>query len=122
MPYCFEPLPNIVFLDVKSQIADDMSDADLAAAYADVSNKLSALMHELDDLDFDPVHDKVEQSYALWRDLEETLYAKIVSILAAENEAGSQHTITGIGTHYVVRPFMEREGFRDGEGWWIAEK
>ena len=120
MPYYWEPFPDTVYLDVKSQITDDLSDADLAAAYADVSNKLGGLMHHLDDPDYDHVHDKVEQSFAMWLDLQEILFEKIVNILQAENEKGAHHALD-IGTHYTVLPFMEREGFRDGSGWWIYD-
>ena len=105
-----------------SQISDDMSDDDLAATYADVSNKLGGLTHEFDDPDFAPIRDQIEQSIAMWHNLEDVLYEKIVNILKAENETGHHHVLSGIGTHYIVRPFMEREGFRDGNGWWIPEE
>ena len=79
-------------------------------------------MHDLDDPDYDPIHDKVKQSFAMWEELQDLLYEKIVNILRAENEAGSHHVLSGIGTHYIVLPFMEREGFRDGSGWWIKDE
>ena len=120
MAYYWEPFPDTVYIDIKNQISDNMSNADLASAYADVSNKLGGLMHELDDPDYFSVRGKVEQSFAMWQDLEEDLYDRIVSILRSENEAGSHHILTGLGTHFVVLPFMEREGYRDGSGWWIS--
>lgn len=122
MAYYWEPFPDIVYLNLKSQISGSMSDSDLAAAYADASNKLGGLMHDLDDPDYDYIHEKVEQCFAMWQDLEEELYERIVSILRRENEAGSCHVLSGIGTHYVVLPFMEKNGYRDGSGWWIAEE
>lgn len=39
-----------------------------------------------------------------------------------ENESGSHHVLSGIGTHYIVLPFMERNGFLDGSGWWIPDQ
>ena len=28
---------------------------------------------------------------------------------------------SGKGMWYIVKPFMERNGFRDGAGWWVDE-
>lgn len=122
MSYYWEPFPFIVYPDVKSRIADDMSDADVAALYADVSNKIGGLLHHADDPDYRSQWDVIDQSLAMWEELEDLLFNKIVGILGHENESGSHHVLSGIGTHYIVLPFMERNSFLDGSGWWIPDQ
>lgn len=81
MSYYWEPFPFIVYLDVKSRIADDMSDSDVAALYADVSNKIGGLLHHADDPDYRSQWDVIDQSLAMWEELEDLLFNKIVGIL-----------------------------------------
>ena len=117
-----EPFPHIVYLAVKERMEEGSTQAQLAEAYADVTAKCSAFHHELDDPDYVRVYDKVSESSAMWEELEEDLYDRIVGILKAENEShNAGYVLSGIGRHYIVKPFMERNGFRDGNGWWIKE-
>ena len=57
-----------------------------------------------------------------WYTLERYLVAEVIRRLEEENQTkGTTYLTTGIGTHYIIKPFMERNGFVDGAGWWIKE-
>ncbi|MBQ6066348.1 MAG: hypothetical protein IJK89_05965 [Clostridia bacterium] len=62
-------------------------------------------------------------AYEEWFELEIELIELIKEILSAENRTkGTNYPLEGLGTHYVIRPFMERNGYRDCSGWWIKEE
>lgn len=62
----------------------------------------------------------IEEAYNAWRDLENATYQRIWNILKLENDSGkANHILSGIGTYYIVKPFMLRNGYHDGSGWWI---
>ena len=87
----------------------------IAAVHAVVSNHVGSLGHELDEND-----PWIEEAYNDWLDVEEVTYQRIWNILKAENDSGkAEHTLSGIGKYYIVKPFMLRNGYRDGSGWWI---
>ena len=57
-----------------------------------------------------------------WWSFQQELYTKIIVILKEENAAGkTKHKISNKGLHYVILPFMERNGYRDGAGWWVKK-
>ena len=119
MSYYWEPFSYITYLDVKSRVTDNMPEDEIAAVFAAASNKLAGLHADLNDPDYVRIVDKIEQSYAMWGELQEEMYCRIVSILQRENDNVGTHVLSGIGTHYIVLPFMERNGYRDSGGWWI---
>ena len=89
----------------------------IAAAYAAVSNHVGCLTHEADEDDH-----WVEEAYEAWCEVEEAIYRRIWDLLKTENDSGTtDHILSGIGTHFIVKPFMLRNGYRDGSGWWIAD-
>lgn len=106
-----EPLESVVPNDVRQWLKEDYSEQHLADAFADVSNKNSWLMHDADE-DW-----TVLEILDGWHKLYDELYAKIIEILSSENLIENPNK----GTHYIVNPFMERYGYRDGGGWWIKE-
>lgn len=88
----------------------------LAHAYAAVHNKIGLLCHEADEVN-DPW---LQEALDSWDALSEELYTAIVDILSRENqEQRAQHVIQGIGRHFIVKPFMLRNGYIDGQGWWF---
>ena len=94
-----------------SSVTDEKTIAD---SYAVISNHLGVLMHELDD--DDPWGD---EAFYAWQEVEDELYHRILSILKAEDAEETERLVaTGRGTHHVVTPFMIRNGYRDGNGWW----
>ena len=112
-----EPLTNHTPAETLQWLTSVSSEKTIAAAYATVSNHVGYLMHELDEDDC-----WIEEAFDAWREVEEVIYQRIVNLLKAENDSGiANHTLSGIGTHYIVKPFMLRHGYRDGGGWWIED-
>ena len=99
------------------------SDDIIAAILAGVWNEVGWLMHELDDPDNDKESVSAYRSAVdSWYTLERYLVAEVIRRLEEENQTkGTTYLTTGIGTHYIIKPFMERNGFVDGAGWWIKE-
>ena len=110
-----EPLTNHTPAEALHWFASITSEHTIAAAHAVVSNHVGFLMHKLDADD-----PWIEEAYDAWREVEEVIYQRILSILKAENESVmADHILSGIGTYYIVKPFMIRNGYRDGSGWWL---
>ena len=99
------------------------SDDTVATILAGVSNEVGWLMHELDDPDNDEELVSTYRSlFDSWYALERDLVAEVIRRLEEENQTtGTKYLTSGIGTHYIIKPFMERNGFIDGAGWWIKE-
>ena len=112
-----EPLANHTPAEALEWFESVNDEKTIAAAHAVVSNHVGALMHELDE--DDPWNDEV---FEAWCEVEEVIYQRIWNLLKAENDSGlANHTLSGIGTYYIVKPFMIRNGYRDSSGWWIAD-
>ena len=117
-----EPLTDISVSDVRHWLNENDTELGLATALAKVNNKTGWLMHDLDELE-EAELSKAKAAINEWWTLETELYEKIISILKAENTSGkANHTFTEKGLYYVVKPFMERNGYRDGAGWWVCKK
>ena len=120
---CSEPLDGFSPTQVRSMFERYTSDDAVAAILAGVSNEVGWLMHELDD----PGNDEESVStyryvFHSWYALERDLVAEVIRRLEGENQTtGTKYLTSGIGTHYIIKPFMERNGFVDGAGWWIKE-
>lgn len=101
--------------DVREWLKKNYSESNLARAYADVHNEVGYLRDEYDkDLILQQVADK-------WWELEVELYQKIYSILSDENtKKNANHDLSG-GMFPNAKPFMHRNGYIDGGGWWIKE-
>ena len=112
-----EPLTNHTPAEALQWFASITDEHIIAAAHAVVSNHVGSLMHELDEDD-----PRIEEAYGAWREVEEVIYQRIWNLLKSENESGmADHRLSGIGTYYIVKPFMLRNGYHDGSGWWIAD-
>jgi hypothetical protein len=89
--------------------------------FGDIINKLSQLINER----FEQ-NKQSENCYAerveLISCLREIDYKNPqLKILTDENRLKkTNHQLEG-GTHYIAKPFMERNGYYDGGGWWIKE-
>ncbi len=111
-----EPIKDATPDDIRIYLTQNGSEKDLAAAFARVHNQTAWLAHDLDDEE-NPCPREV---YDRWRALECELCERIINILKKENEVyGTEYATSGIGTYYIIQPFMERNGYRDGAGWWI---
>jgi len=92
---------------------NDKSEANLARCYADARNQAAWLSFEVDEPD---CPDNIKALCETWWDISFKLSDKIKEILIREN-----YVVDEIGTHYMVMPFMERNGYRDGCGWWVPK-
>lgn len=112
-----EQLSDCTVDQLRNKVTDDDSEKVLAAVYADVHNKTSDLMHALDDEDctFD-----IKQQFEEWSALEKELCSRIIEILKRENETEFEQTDDKNSGYYsMVKHFMLRNGYKDGQGWWI---
>lgn len=77
-------------------------------------------MHDLDDED---CTDELRQRYQEWSALEEELRNRIFDILKRESiDEFEKLAAQNNGYYDVVKPFMVRNGYKDGRGWWVKGK
>lgn len=116
-----EPMEGYAPDDIRRWLEVDDSDERLASAMAEEHNKTAWLGHDLDDNEYGAEGlERKEKEYDVWRTLEKELIEEISKRLENENaKMGTRNIIKGIGTYYIVKPFMERNGFIDGRGWWV---
>ena len=101
--------------DVAAYIYGDYSEAKIAELLSVITFKTS----DLSDIE----DDEWALQYAdRWWELEEKIYGIIKGILAEENENGADYIIDDIGLYNMAIPFMKRNGYSDGNGWWIKEQ
>lgn len=61
-----------------------------------------------------------EEAHDAWWDVYNEIFSQILKILKEENATGNaSHKTEGIGMHYILMPFMIRNGYYDGNGWWL---
>ena len=111
-----EPLKGLEPDEVRGWLKEHATEHDLAVAMSAVWNKTGWLHHELND---DPPT-ITEEYYCEWNTLEEELFHKIIEIL--ESEAQQKIDLDKISWIEAINPFMNRNGFYDGRGWWIKNK
>jgi len=116
-----EPLEGYTPDDIRQWLIEHITDDDLATAYAQVSNQAGWLMHDVGDPDNDEETDrKIRQCFDAWWELDQELLSKIIDRIKCYNrDNGTNYPIEGKGTHFIVEPFMNMHGYRDGSGWWI---
>lgn len=113
----YTPLVGETPESIREKYMKDPSEHDLAAVYAAVSNQVGWLMHDLDDED---CPEDTEQRFNAWAALEEELRGRIFEILKREDITEFERSASeGVGYYFRVMPFMIRNGFRDGAGWWV---
>lgn len=104
--------------DFRCWLSENMKEADLAVAMKYVTEKAGILRSECD-LTSDSWTD-----YACdeWHELVIELVERIKDILSVDNRTKkTNYPLEGQGWHFIIKPFMERNGFRDGNGWWIEK-
>lgn len=115
-----EPLKDSTPEDIRSLLQYDQTEKTLATAMAAVANQTGWIGHSLDDPDNDAATNKaIELAFDEWWALEKELYVKISNILIRETPDMCIPESTG--WYYIILPFMTRNGYRDGGGWWIKE-
>jgi hypothetical protein len=91
------------------------SEIDLANALAGAWNQANWLAFDCDE------EDCPKETIALcnaWFDLEIKLIDKVKEILQEEYQDAS---LQDISPYQMIKPFMERNGYLDGRGWWIEK-
>ena len=86
-----------------------------------LANKTGWIGHDICAPDNDEKTDAgIKTEHDAWWAPEKELYAEIIRRLAEENQTKwTAHVIGGIGLHYIIKPFMGCNGFRDHAGWWM---
>lgn len=111
-----EPFVGYMPEDIRNWMIKHNQESDIACAMMIVHNKTGMLIHLCDE-SYDPW---INYAYEEWNEIETELIEHIRNILYAENKIrDTNYTLDGIGTYYLVKPFMERNGYRDDAGWWI---
>lgn len=114
-----EPFLGFMPADLRTWLRDHSEDSDLAVALAEVSNHTGRLGHELDETD----DHWLVYAHEAWWELEKELYDRIISSMKQANLNGeANYNLKLAGLYNVVKPFMEKNGFRDGSGWWLPNK
>lgn len=108
-----EPFDGFFPQDLFQWLKTDVSDKQLAEAYAIVNCHCSALM--LLKADDDPWGD---QAFYDWRDVE----SEIVAMILKRTKESGIPLPEKKGTHYLVTPFMEKQGYKDYSGNWCKEE
>ena len=111
-----EPFVGFFPNDLRNWLAEHTQELEIALSMMFVHEKTGVLGAECDETTDYWVHFAFEE----WYELETELVERIKEILALDNKTkGTNYPLDGIGTHYIIKPFMERNGYRDGSGWWI---
>ena len=104
-----DPLPGLTAQDFADGLDDSLSDHDLAEAIALVCNKVSHLLHLVEE--GEASRDELDE----WLVLENKLCQEAL-------ERGGSISGEGPGLMGMIAPFMERNGYRDACGWWVCDE
>lgn len=112
---CSEPAPDLSAEMAAEAIEKIETEQELADLFAVVDNKA----WWVEDNVYDYEEGTVEYKQAVevtdeWFALSDILRDRIFAILRAEGIV-----IPETGQIYVLEPFMKRNGYRNGQGWWV---
>lgn len=111
-----DPFVGFMPIDLQKWIKVHHADPDLATALAEVNNHVGILGHELDEVD----DLWLVYAYESWYEIELELYDLIFKSMKESNQRGeTRYNLNQEGLYRRVAPFMERNGFQDGAGWWV---
>lgn len=112
---CSEPSPNLTAEIVAKAISEIVAESELATLFAVVENKAWWIEDEEYDYEVGTLEYKqAKEKTDLWFSLADELRSRIFDILRTEGVE-----IPEKGQIVVLEPFMKRNGFMDGRGWWI---
>lgn len=114
---CGEPSPNLTIEKAYQIFNKIKTEEDIANLFAVVENKAWWIEDEIYDFEEGTEeHRKAVERTDMWFSLADKLKEMIFDILKSENIE-----IPDKGQIVLLEPFMKRNGFRDGQGWWIKE-
>ena len=113
-----EPSPELTAEMVLKAISEIKTESELASLFAVVENKA----WWIEDEEYDYYEGTVEYKQAkektdLWFSLVDELHNRIFAIPHSEGVE-----IPSTGQIAVLEPFMKRNGYKNGQGWWIKDK
>ena len=112
-----EPVPNMTASEIRTYFADKKTEKDLADAFAIASNKFWWVEdNEYDYEEGSPEHKKACAITDESSKLMDEYKNRIFEILTNEGI-----TIPSKGQREVLKPFMARFEYIDGNGWWIKQ-
>jgi len=110
-----DPLPNITPQEFERKYSGDLSENDLATAFALSSNKFWWVEDNEYDFEVDtPEHKSARATTDAWGKIMDGYKTEIFAILEKEGVA-----IPQTGQIYVLEKFMLRYNYIGGSGWWI---
>lgn len=118
---CGDPLPNMTIEMANAAYDSPSSEKDTADLYAIVHNKYWYIEDDL--YDYEAGSEEYNALAAVvdaWGDLMHKLEGRIKDILRPEYEKRNEAMPETVMIR-VYGPFMERNGYRDGRGWWIKK-
>ncbi len=112
-----EPIPEWKPEEVRKWYDEQPGESRLAQAFATASNKFWWVEDDLYDFEKGtPEYEEVRRIIDAWGELMDKLKNEIFEIL--RNEGVS---IPKTGQIEVLVPFMDRNGYYDGNGWWVRK-
>ena len=115
-----DPVPDVSIEDMREIIANIDTEQDLADAFAMVHNKFWFIEDDVYDYEQGTEdYDRVCAVVDAWGELMDALSDRIKEIM---NRDHLHKTMDKGKPHHVYEPFMRKNGYRDGRGWWVKEK
>ena len=114
---CSEPYPDLTIEAVEEMVTNIEAESDIADLLCIVNNKAWWIEDDLYDFEVDTEeYNQVRERTTAWFSLMEKLENMIFDILKLEGVE-----IQDRGYISVLIPFMKRNGYVDGRGWWVKE-
>lgn len=112
------PKSDLTIEEAKRLFKKCRNEQDLSNIYSEVDNMAKRLKNYLYDIECENVDisDELMKASSEWSALEDKIQKEIFKILRKEKVM-----IPRVGFSMVLIPFMERNGYRDGQGWWIKK-
>lgn len=106
---------------LRLSLAEDDSDQNLARIMALVNNQSGELDHLVDDPDNTAEEtERYLKESDIWWDFYVELTDEVKLRLETSNfQKSTDYETEDVGLYYLVKPFMEQNGYIDGKGWWI---
>ena len=112
-----DPAPVITIDDMRTQAASAHTEQEIADAFAIAENKAWWVEDDMYEYELDTMeYKRARRITDDWFGVADSLRDSIITILRSEGV-----DIPANGQRYVLSLFMERNGYRDGNGWWVKK-
>lgn len=110
-----EPFPDMTLDMAEIAAKECVTESELATLFATVDNKARWIEdEEYDFAEGTEEHRQAVEKTERWFELADKLRKRIFCILQSEGVE-----IPGTGQIAVLEPFMKRNGYKNGQGWWV---